>query len=81
MSNGDDPLIVNCILGICCPENSEAQTNALASLLVADMNCPHEEARLYAGWMLHHFDLAEKGTLTDFKASITKLARGPKHKA
>ena len=67
---------VNCILSVCCPEGSEAQLNALTSELTkAGVGKERAEARRYATWILANFDLAEKGTLTAFKASIAKLAR------
>ncbi len=72
---------VNCILGVCCPEGSEAQVDALA--LEMEKGLPELDAEYLhacARWVLENFDLAEKGTLTKIKASIARLARQPAHK-
>ena len=67
---------VCCILGVCCPPGSEAQTTALASELVKDGVCSENpEAHKVAQWVLRHFDLAPAGTLTEFKKSIAKMAK------
>lgn len=73
MSNGT----ANCLLEVCCPPNaatvaSPDAVKALAKQMVAD-GCPREEAERYAAWMLKHFDLAERGTLQLFKASIVRV--------
>lgn len=71
---------VNCLLAVCCPDGSPAQLDTLTKVLVRETGVEEEYAQKCATYMLVNFDLAEKGTLTDFKASIARLARGPKHK-
>lgn len=67
----------NCILAVCCPPGSEAQSKALARELVKDGVCDKEYAPTVAKWLLKHFDLAPAGTLQPFKDAIAKLAREP----
>lgn len=66
---------VCCVLGICCPPGSDAQTRALAKELVKDQICPDDSAHAVAAWVLKHFDLAPAGTLSDFKSRIATVAR------
>lgn len=66
---------VCCILGICCPPNSEAQREALARELVKDGLAHPREASGLAEWILKHFDLAPAGSLVGLKAAITTMAR------
>lgn len=74
MSNGE----VNCILQVCCPAGSVQAVDALAAHLAGAIGCAEAEARPYAQCVIEHFDLAEKGTLAPLKASIARLARGPR---
>lgn len=67
---------VCCILGVCCPPNSLEQEQALADALVKDGACETEHAPKAAKWVLKHFDLAPKGSLVEFKATIARMARG-----
>ena len=75
MSNGE---AMNCILQICCPENSQASVEALASHI--QQHNPHwglqaPQAEAVAKYVLDTFDLAPKGTLGPLKAEIARLAR------
>jgi hypothetical protein len=69
---------VCCILGVCCPPGSEAQSAALAKELTNDMVCSDTEARVVAAWLLKHFDLAPKGTVAPIITEIAKMARKAK---
>jgi len=73
MGDISDP-VKNCLLEVCCGAANASET--LASLLVDDGVCgePDEAARV-AKWMYHHFEFAEKGTLTAFKKSIARVAK------
>jgi hypothetical protein len=70
MSNGT----ACCLLGVCCPPNSEAQRAALAKKIGQDFS-GGAEARKYADWIIDNFDLAPKGTLDALKASIADMVR------
>jgi len=75
-----DPVLLNCVLAVCCDPFSDNQRRALTSMLVEDGICKDDEAAKVAAWVLKKFDLAEAGTLTELKASIAKLARGEDYK-
>lgn len=67
---------VCCILGVCCPPNSSAQSGALATELVKDGVCTERaEAEHIAAWMFTHFDLAPAGTLSPLVTAIAKMAK------
>lgn len=67
---------VCCILGVCCPQGSTEQRDALATELVKDAVCSeHDEAKNVAAWVLKHFDLAPPGSLSVFKGEIARLVR------
>lgn len=71
-----DP-ILNCLTGVCCPPDSAEQLASATKFMMEYGGCTdHAVAEKCAAAMLKHFDLAEKGTLTAFKASIARLARG-----
>ena len=55
---------VCCILGVCCPPGSAEQLDALAKEMSKDLGVTPEHTRRYAAWVLQHFDLAPKGTVT-----------------
>lgn len=74
-----DDILLNCVLEVCCEGGSAAQLNALATIMSGELVCSIDEAKPYATFILGYFDLAEKGSLTAFKASIARLARGPQH--
>ena len=63
---------VCCILGVCCPPGSDAQTVALRDAMERD---GVTDAASAAVWVLKTFDLAPHGSLTQFKADVAKMAR------
>lgn len=73
MSNGDDQQM-NCVLEICCEAHSEKQYEALALKIAHDLPNGGDPDTM-AKWILKHFDLAEVGTLSAFKASIARVAK------
>jgi len=73
-----DP-ILNCLTGVCCPP--EQQRVVLAEAFQNYCGLDKAGAAKAAHWMLDTFDLAEAGSLVEFKASIARLARGPKYGA
>lgn len=76
-----DDVILNCILEVCCVAGSPEQLATFTGYMAKELHCTPEEAEPYARWVLANFDLAEKGTLAPLKASIARLARGPRHQA
>lgn len=75
-----DP-VMNCVLAVCCPPQSENQQHALAGLLERDGVVGPESSANVAKWLLSKFDLAPQGTLQPFKDAIAQLARGADYKA
>ncbi len=70
MSNGAQ----NCALEICCPPGSRDAVMALAKMIREDYpEVPQKYAEQAADWILKKFDLAERGTLAAFKASVVKV--------
>lgn len=69
---------VCCILGVCCPSQSDEQRVALAHEIESDLGCTPEEARKHADWIIDNFDLAPAGTLTAYRDAIAALARAKK---
>lgn len=73
---------VCCILAVCCPGGSDRQRQALADALEgAQLDAEggigeRSRERVYADWVLDHFDLAPKGTLDPLKEQIARLAKG-----
>lgn len=65
---------VCCILGICCPPQSDAQRDALASELEKE-GLTRSDAEKASAAILKHFDLAPAGSLARFKADIARMAR------
>lgn len=72
----DDP-ILNCVLEVCCAAGSASQRGAMADLIVRDCTCDPVVAKRVGDYLLSKFDLAEKGTLQAFKASIVRVSRAP----
>lgn len=70
-----DP-ILNCLLGVCCPPDSPEQEAMAVKFFTeyAGVTDP-AVASACAAAMLTHFDLAEKGSLVAFKASIMRVAK------
>jgi|GEM_PF-2759994 len=68
MSNGAQ----NCALEICCPPGSLEAQKALVTLMVRD-GIERKYAEDCATWILRHYDLAERGTLKELKASIVRV--------
>lgn len=67
---------VCCILGVCCPQGSQAQAEALAGVFLNEGVCKErDEAVAVAKSVLSHFDLAPHGSLTALKTEIAKMAR------
>jgi len=62
----------NCALEICCPPGSREAVLALTKLMVKD-GLDKEYAEPCATWILRHFDLAERGTLKELKASVVRV--------
>ena len=73
MSNGDP--ILNCVLEVCCDASSEAQYEALAQMLTHDLGPAPHKPEAVATWVLQHFDLAPKGSLSALKREVARLAR------
>ena len=73
-----DP-ILNCILAVCCPPQSEDQLKALTTFLIAGGVDP-DAAESCARVVLDNFDLAPQGSLEAFKKAIAELARGDHYK-
>ena len=70
---------VCCILGVCCPPNSNRQSSALAGEMVKDGVCGEvKEAKAIAEWLFEHFDLGPKGTVTPLLQAGAKLQRDVK---
>lgn len=67
-----DP-IYNCILAVCCPEDSPEQLAALTRFLESNGATNAEGAAMV---ILKHFDLAPKDSLRALKDAISELARG-----
>lgn len=76
----------NCLLEVCCPPNfaaleavngaataSDHAVAAMASELRAHCGLSPDDAHAVAQWIYTHFDLAERGTLQAFKASIVRV--------
>lgn len=76
MGDPSDP-ILNCILEVCCASGSASQRTAMADLIVRECGCDLTMARKVGEYLLSKFDLAEKGTLREFKASIVRVSRAP----
>ena len=70
-----DP-VLNCLLDVCCEAMSAKQHETMTRFLMGETGCDEKTAQVLGGCILKHFDLAEKGTLAPFKASIARLARG-----
>lgn len=70
-----DDVILNCILEVCCEAGRAEET--LAKFIAKQTGLDRDAATKAAACMCAHFDLAEKGTLSAFKASVARLARGP----
>lgn len=68
-----DP-ILNCLTGTCCPP--EEQRRRLAEELMKQCGLDADGATKAANWLLDTFDFAEAGTLTAYRDSIARLARG-----
>ena len=66
---------VCCILGVCCPPGSDRQVDALAKEMHKDLGVDASECGRYARWVLKHFDLAPKGTVTPLIVAAAKLQR------
>lgn len=67
MSNGH----VCCLLGICCPPGSPAQTQSLAQEMVDAGLFPSAGAALPAAiWLMAHFDFAPAGTLGAYAQAL-----------
>lgn len=73
-----DDVILNCILGVCCPAGSAQQLTALSHYMADELGCSPDEAKPFAAWVLNTFDLAEKGTLAPLRDSMVRLARMPR---
>jgi len=73
MSDPNDDPILNCILEVCCLASSDQQHATMANLLVRDCGCAPDVAATVGRYILSKFDLAEKGTLAPFKASIVRV--------
>lgn len=72
---------VCCILGVCCPPESQERVEALARELVKDAVCSDTlEAYKYATWILKHFALAPK-SLEPFVVDIVKHAKHKPHRS
>lgn len=82
----------NCILEICCPPSgvsadasvdpqaaSANAVGALAKHLAQDLALDADMATAVSGWIYKHFDLAERGTLQAFKASVVRIYNTPRH--
>jgi hypothetical protein len=67
---------VCCILGVCCPPGSEAQSLALAKEMSKDLGISPAQARVYADWCLKHFDLGPKGKVAPLLRAAAKLTSG-----
>lgn len=74
-----DDILLNCVLEVCCEGGSAAQLTALSTLMAGELGCSIADAKPYATFILGYFDLAEKGSLSAFKGSIARLARGRQH--
>lgn len=72
MSNGDQQ--ANCILEVCCAPHSDEQYHALAEKIRKDLHDVALTPERVAKYILSHYDLAEVGTLSAFKASIARVA-------
>lgn len=66
---------VCCILGICCPPESEERVEALAREIGKAFECSHDDAKRFARWMIKNFTLAPK-SLQPFVNEIIKHAKG-----
>lgn len=65
---------VCCILGICCPPESQARVEALAREIEKDHKCTPDVAYRMAAWTLKHFALAPK-SLEPFIVDVVKHSR------
>jgi len=72
----------NCILEVCCLVSQDGSANpkainALATLFADGTDCDltPEQAVECAQFVYMNFDLAERGTLEAFKASVSRVAR------
>ena len=64
-----------CILAVCCPPGSERQRETFAEELAKAVNyLDPEVARQCANYVLDHFDLAPKDSITAFKTEIARMA-------
>jgi hypothetical protein len=70
-----DP-ILNCLTGVCCPPDSAEQAAMATKFFMEYASMDAKTAAVAGAAMLKYFDLAEKGTLVGFKASIARLAKG-----
>ena len=66
---------VCCILGVCCPADSQERLKAMTKTIVTDTGVSEEHAAPFAEWLIEHFDLAPKGSLQGFKDAIVKMVR------
>lgn len=74
----DDP-VLNCILGVCCPPQSDRQHRALVKFLI-EKGVDEDAAYKAASAIQAEFDLAPHGTLRPLKDAIARVARGPNYK-
>lgn len=70
----NDP-VLNCLLDVCCLSGSDQQRSIMANHLASACGCDPATAKKVGDHILANFDLAEKGTLQAFKASIVRVSK------
>lgn len=73
-----EPFGPNCLLGVCCPPKAQRDLLALALATTEKQGGAgmlSEEADLAAGWILGHFDLAPKDSVTPLLRKAGELAK------
>jgi hypothetical protein len=72
MGDPSDP-IKNCLLEVCC--GAAAAESAFAKALVRETGVTDDQAKKCASWVFEYFELAPRGSLTQFKAEIARVAK------
>jgi hypothetical protein len=79
-----DDAYLNCLMSVCCPPFSEDQVEAFVKVMKVALpeECKIEDdsVRELARVLFKHFELAPAGSLTEFKATIARLATGEAYK-
>jgi hypothetical protein len=65
----------NCLLGICCPPASQRDVLAAAIAKTFARDVEPANAKLIAHWLLDHFDLVPKDSITPLLQLAGKLVR------